>query len=110
VPVVPLLDKHPKKLIMDIMNVSGDHDVKTMPAKEAKQGFGALLDAARREPVTITKNGREVVVVLSKEDFDRLEALEDAYWGALAEEAREEGSIGVEASERLLRSCLDAAD
>lgn len=84
--------------------------MRTVSAKEAKEGFGALLDAAQREPVTITKKGRPVAVVLSKEDFERLEALEDAYWGNLAEEARKEGSLGVEESERLLQSYLNAAD
>jgi prevent-host-death family protein len=65
--------------------------MKTMSAKEAKDGFGLLLDTAQREPVTITKKGREVAVLVSKADFERLEALEDAYWGHLAEEARKEG-------------------
>jgi prevent-host-death family protein len=92
------------------MNIFGDHIVKSMPAKEAKQSFGALLDAAQREPVTITKNGREVAVLVSKEDFERLEALEDAYWGRLAEEAHKEGYIGVEESEKLLNRLLNAKD
>ena len=65
--------------------------MKTMNAKEAKDGFGLLLDTAQREPVTITKKGREVAVLVSKADFERLEALEDAYWGHRAEEARKEG-------------------
>lgn len=46
--------------------------VKTMAAKEAKNGFGLLLDTARAEPVTIEKHGRPVVVVLSTEEYDRL--------------------------------------
>lgn len=84
--------------------------MRSVSAKEAKDGFGALLDAAQREPVTITKKGRAVAVVLSKEDFERLEALEDAYWGALADEARKEGFIGTEASEKLLNDLLHAED
>lgn len=84
--------------------------MRSMSAKEAKDGFGALLDAAQREPVTITKKGRAVAVVLSREDFERLEALEDAYWGNLAEEARKEGYIGVEESEKLLDRLLNAQD
>lgn len=84
--------------------------MKSMPAKEAKQGFGALLDRAQREPVTITKNGREVAVLLSKEDFERLEALEDAHWAARAMEAEKEGYLGVEESEKLLNDLLHAKD
>lgn len=84
--------------------------MKSMSAKEAKQSFGVLLEAAQREPVTITRNGREVAVLLSKEDFVRLEALEDAMWAARAEEAMKEGYIGVEESEKLLHELLNAKD
>ena len=47
--------------------------MRPMAAKEAKDKFGALLDVARREPVTIARKGRPVVVVLSIEDYERLE-------------------------------------
>ena len=46
--------------------------MKSMSAKEAKNGFGLLLDTARAEPVTIEKHGRPVVVVLSTEGYERL--------------------------------------
>lgn len=48
-----------------------------MSAKDAKNGFGFLLDTARAEPVTIEKHGRAVVVVLSVEEYERLKGLED---------------------------------
>ncbi|MEP1327000.1 MULTISPECIES: type II toxin-antitoxin system Phd/YefM family antitoxin [Alphaproteobacteria] len=48
--------------------------MKTMSAKEAKNGFGLLLDTARAEPVTIKKHGRSVAVVLSIEAYERLVA------------------------------------
>ena len=44
-------------------------------AHDAKVHFGKLLDTARREPVTIEKHGRAVAVVISKEDFDDIEAM-----------------------------------
>jgi len=47
--------------------------VKSMSAKDAKNGFGRLLDTARAEPVTIEKHGRPVVVVMSVEEFERLQ-------------------------------------
>ncbi len=84
--------------------------MKSMTAADAKRGFGSLLDAAQREPVTITKKGREVAVLLSKQDFERLEALEDAYWGRLAQEAEKEGFIGVDATQKLLDDLLHAED
>ena len=46
--------------------------MKSMSSKDAKNGFGRLLDAARGEPVTIEKHGRPFVVVLSVEEYDRL--------------------------------------
>lgn len=48
--------------------------MKTMSAKEAKNGFGLLLDTALAEPVTIKKHGRSVAVVLSIEAYERLVA------------------------------------
>jgi len=46
--------------------------MKTMSAKDAKNGFGLLIDAARAEPVTIEKYGRAVVVVMAVEEYERL--------------------------------------
>jgi prevent-host-death family protein len=51
--------------------------MKRMSAKDAKNGFGFLLDTARAEPVTIEKHGRPVVVVLSTEEYERLRNLEN---------------------------------
>ena len=42
-----------------------------MTALEAKNRFGQLIDAAQRRPVTVTKNGRAAVVVMSVEDYER---------------------------------------
>ncbi|MGE9294812.1 MAG: type II toxin-antitoxin system Phd/YefM family antitoxin [Puniceicoccales bacterium] len=52
--------------------------MKKMSAKEAKNGFGLLLDTARAEPVVIEKHGRPVVVVVSTEEYDRLLKLSGA--------------------------------
>jgi prevent-host-death family protein len=42
----------------------------TIPAADAKTNFGALLDKAQREPVTISKNGRTVAVLMSATAFE----------------------------------------
>ena len=44
----------------------------SMSAKDAKYGFGRLIDLARSEPVTVEKHGRPVVVVLAVEEYARL--------------------------------------
>jgi prevent-host-death family protein len=46
--------------------------MKSMSAKDAKNGFGLLLDTARAEPVLIEKHGRPVVVVMSIETFEQM--------------------------------------
>lgn len=46
--------------------------MKTMSARDAKNGFGLLIDTARAEPVLIEKHGRGIVVVVSVEEYERL--------------------------------------
>lgn len=48
--------------------------MKTLTAKDAKYGFGRLIDLARTAPVTVAKHGRPVVVVMAVEEFERLKA------------------------------------
>jgi hypothetical protein len=49
--------------------------MKALTAKDAKCGFGRLIDLARAEPATVAKDGRPVVV-MAVEDFEQLKALE----------------------------------
>lgn len=46
--------------------------MKHISSKDAKNGFGRLMDAARAEPVIVQKHGRPFVVVLSVEEYERL--------------------------------------
>lgn len=50
--------------------------MQVLTAKDAKYGFGRLIDLARAEPVAVAKHGRTVVVVLAIEEYERLKALE----------------------------------
>jgi prevent-host-death family protein len=43
-----------------------------MTEAELQRGLGALAETARHEPVTITKDGRDDLVVLSAEEYARL--------------------------------------
>jgi prevent-host-death family protein len=43
-----------------------------MSARDAKNGFGRLIDLARAGPVAIEKHGRAVVVVVALEEYERL--------------------------------------
>jgi prevent-host-death family protein len=49
--------------------------MKEISSTDAKTHFGALLDMAQREPVTIHKKGRAVAVMLSMQDFEEHEAM-----------------------------------
>ena len=52
--------------------------MKTLSAKDAKYGFGPLIDLARAEPVAVAKHGRPVVVVMAVEEYVRLKSLRQA--------------------------------
>jgi prevent-host-death family protein len=49
--------------------------MRTISATEAKQNLGALLDSAQSEPVTIRRQNRDIAVVLSAREYDRLRAI-----------------------------------
>ena len=46
--------------------------MKSVSATEAKQRFAALIDAAQREPVVIRRQNRDVAVILSAEEYERV--------------------------------------
>jgi len=47
-------------------------NMRTMTSVEAQNRFGELLDAAQREPVTITRRGRPVAFVISQQEYEAL--------------------------------------
>lgn len=65
--------------------------MKTMSAREAKNGFGLMIDTARAGPVLVEKHGRGVVVVLAVEEYERLKAIEA---GQMSEQANKGGPNG----------------
>jgi prevent-host-death family protein len=46
--------------------------MKTVTATDAKQRLAALLDAAQREPVLIRRQNRDVAVIMSAEEYERI--------------------------------------
>jgi prevent-host-death family protein len=46
--------------------------MKSITASEAKTRFGELLDNAQREPVTVSKQGRPVAVMMSIHDYEEM--------------------------------------
>lgn len=82
----------------------------TMSASDAKNNFGELLEDARKNPVKIERNGRPVAVVISYEEFERMEALEDAWWAKQAEDVVKDGFLSEDDSEKFLAEMLNAKD
>lgn len=72
-------------------------------AREAKNQFGRLLDAAQTAPVRLTKKGRPVAVLMSLQQYERLRG---AAWARLTETM---DRMGAEATARgLTKAKLDA--
>jgi prevent-host-death family protein len=69
--------------------------MKKVAATEAKNRLGAILDDAQREPVIIQRQERDVAVVLSMAEFERMRSANiRAFFDtqkALAAEARRNG-------------------
>ena len=52
--------------------------MRAVSATEAKQRLAALLDAAQREPVVIRRQNRDVAVIMSAEEYERMRDLNAA--------------------------------
>ena len=82
---------------------------KSLSAREAKNAFGRLLDDAQSTPITIEKHGRPVAIVLSIQEYCRLESLEDAYWSTQADNVLAKGDwAGAPQSAQVLQTILSA--
>lgn len=46
--------------------------MKSVAATEAKNRLGAILDEAQREPIVIRRQDRDIAVVLSMAEYERL--------------------------------------
>ena len=85
---------------------------KAIPAAEAKTHFGALLEKVQREPLTISKKGRPVAVLMSMDEFEthqrlKLEQLRREVQAGLAELKAGKVVSGAEAFEAMDREFGD---
>ncbi len=48
--------------------------MKTIPASEFQRNFGTYKEIAQREPVAVTSNGRNSVVLVSAADYEQFAA------------------------------------
>ena len=68
--------------------------MRTVSATDAKQRLAALLDAAQREPVLIRRQNRDVAVIMSAEEYERIRRVNNAELKRLMDR------IGAEAAAR----------
>lgn len=59
-------------------------------ATDARNNLSALIDHAQREPLMIQKKGRDVAVMISKEDFEKMRRQNIEEFKALCEEISQE--------------------
>lgn len=78
--------------------------MKTYTSSEARQGFSGLLNTVKDEPVTITKDNKEVAIVIEASRYHELKRMEDILYGKAAELAIAEGFASKEESDNLLDS------
>ena len=91
--------------------VHGIPHAHAISTEEAKSKFGQLLDKAQENPTAIMRQGKPVAVVLSVQEYESLQRLDDAYWAARADaNLARNNRIGVEESEAFLREILNAPD
>jgi prevent-host-death family protein len=79
--------------------------MRSFSATEAKQNLGALLDSAQSGPVVIHRQKRDIAVILSAREYDRLRAINTAeferFCDRIGERAAEAGLTETELTEIL---------
>jgi antitoxin Phd len=66
--------------------------MKIVSATDAKQRMAALLDAVQREPVLIRRQNRDVAVIMSAEEYDRIRGVNNAELKRLCERVSEQAA------------------
>ncbi len=83
--------------------------MKSVAATEAKNRLGAILDEAQREPIVIRRQDRDIAVVLSMADYERMRAGNiQAFLELRNQVAAEAAANGL--SEKRLKKLLAADD
>jgi antitoxin Phd len=77
-------------------------NVKTATATELKNKLGEYLEQARNEPIEVRKTGRPVAVLMAWDEYERLVALDDAWWAEQARKAERKGYAGPAAAIKLI--------
>ncbi len=78
---------------------------------QVEHNFKAVLDEIKTHPVGVTESeesDEKVAVIISFDEYERMQAMEDYYWAEKAERAHKKGYIGKKASQQLIQDILNA--
>ena len=78
--------------------------MKVLSTTEVRQNFSAILSAINVEPIGISKQDKEIAVVMSTQRYSELMRLEDMLYGKAAELAIKEGLVSTKKTQDLMRS------
>jgi len=78
--------------------------MKTMSSTEARQNFSSVISGLKDNPVSISKQDKEVAVILSSARYKELKKIEDILYGKAAELAIQEGFVSNADTQKLLDS------
>lgn len=81
--------------------------MRSVSATEAKQRLAALLDAAQREPVLIRRQKRDVAVLLSTQEYERLLGLNRAEFQRFCDRVAEKAAARGLTEEKLAEILAD---
>ena len=81
--------------------------MRSVSATEAKQRLAALLDAAQREPVVIRRQKRDVAVLVSTQEYERLRGLNRAEFQRFCDRVAEKAAARGLTEEKLAEILAD---
>ena len=82
--------------------------MKSIDQAEAQARLDEILDEAQQQPIVIRRQGRDVAVIVSAADYERLRALNiQSFLGLREEAAREAATNGL--TEKRLADLLDGS-
>ncbi len=77
--------------------------MREVTARDMCDQFDECLELVKVEPIGICEAGKRVAVMMSAEEYEHFQKLEDVYWAARAKAAEKRGkSVGHEAATRVL--------
>jgi prevent-host-death family protein len=97
--------------IRAILSEKDGMDMRQVNSTDFKNHLGEFLDLARDEALMVRKSGKPLAVVMSAEEYEHLQRLEDAYWLARAQAAETRGQwVGHDEAMRSMTERLKRAE